>query len=534
MRLPSGARRLALTFTVSAAAAATGLVAAAELTGDGNRADATKHARGTGSVVFLHPDGTGPNHFGAARMYWYGPDAASPWDQLPHAAVYRGHMLDSVTGTSNGGATTHAFGYKVEAAGSFGRDGDGDAARPVLGLSGHPGSIMREAASAGHPVGVVNDGNIGEPGTGAFLAEVNNRNDWNEIARQMIEGRSGGDPQPWVIMGGGERNLLPDDRAGVHCPAGRNTGTDLQRGRTDGRDLIAVAQERGYVVVRTRAEFETLRAEVNRRPGYAPRVLGVFACHHLFNDRNEEQLRSEGFVDTTVPAGDRRGDLVLFGQPAPADGDPEDVAARKRSGQNPPTTAEMTALALTILRRAERAERRHFMLVVEPESNDNFANANNAIGTLTALKHANDTIAVVRDHISRNPRTLLLTAADSDAGGMQVLPQRSGEPVGTIPVNPAEGQPAVQNPLDGIGGRGTTAFETSPDQFGQTRGFGVAWTGTPDVTGGIVARAQGVNAQELRTRYSARFDNVDVYRLMYRTLFGTQLAYPAGRIAPAR
>jgi len=522
-----------VTFGVCAAAATTGLVTAAELTGDANRADATAQARGTGSVVFLHPDGAGPNHFGAARMYWYGPDAVSPWDRLPHTALYRGHMLDAVTGTSNGGATTHAFGYKVEAGGSFGRDGDGDAAREIRGLSGYPGSIMREAAASGHPVGVVNDGNIGEPGTGAFLAEVRNRNDWNEIARQMIEGRTPADPAPWVIMGGGERNLIPDDQAGVHCPAGRNTPADAQRGRTDGRDLIAVARERGYTVVRTRAEFEALRAEVERRANYTPRVLGVFACHHIFNDRNEEQLRAEGYVDPTIPAGDRRGDLVLFGQPAPLATDAEDVAARKRSGQNPPTAAEMTELAITILRRAERAERRRFMLVVEPESTDNFGNANNAIGSLTAAKHANDTIAVVRAHLRRDPRTLLLTAADSDASGMQVVPQTSGEPVGSVPVNPAEGQPAVQNPLDGIGGRGTTALQTAPDQFGETRGFGVAWVG-PDVTGGIVSRAEGVNAVELRTRYSQRFDNVDVYRLMYRTLFGTQLAYPTGRTAPGR
>jgi alkaline phosphatase len=28
----------------------------------------------TGSVVFFHPDGTGANHWSAARMYFKGPD----------------------------------------------------------------------------------------------------------------------------------------------------------------------------------------------------------------------------------------------------------------------------------------------------------------------------------------------------------------------------------------------------------------------------------------------------------------------------
>jgi hypothetical protein len=47
----------------------------------------------------------------------------------------------------------------------------------------------------------------------------------------MPRGREGaGDPQPHVIMGKGERNVLPDAQAGVHCPPDRTTPTDTQRG----------------------------------------------------------------------------------------------------------------------------------------------------------------------------------------------------------------------------------------------------------------------------------------------------------------
>ncbi len=64
--------------------------------------------------------------------------------------------------------------------------------------------------------------------------------------------------------------------------------------------------------------------------------------------------------------------------------------------------------------------------------------------------------------------------------------------------------------------------------------FAVSWIGTPDVSGGIVSRAQGLNAVELRRTFRGRFDNTDVYRLMYLTLFGTALPSSAGQTAPSR
>lgn len=99
------------------------LVATVSVTVAGTGIPELRRSSPTGNVIFIHPDGAGPNHWAAARIYWYGPDALSPWDTLPQMAAYRGHMADILTGTSNGGATTHAFGYKVEGPGSLGKDG---------------------------------------------------------------------------------------------------------------------------------------------------------------------------------------------------------------------------------------------------------------------------------------------------------------------------------------------------------------------------------------------------------------------------
>lgn len=195
----------------------------------------------TGSVIFFHPDGTGANHWSAARMYFKGPDGVLNWDRLPSMALYRGHMLNNLVGTSNGGATTHAFGYRVDGLGSFGKNGNGPDSVFINGLSGYQGSVMREAANAGIPVGLVNDGHIGEPGTGCFLAEVGNRNDWQEITRQMIQGRPGfSDTAPWVIMGGGEADTRPQGTTLVHRNHNQERGQALNADtslRSDALDL---------------------------------------------------------------------------------------------------------------------------------------------------------------------------------------------------------------------------------------------------------------------------------------------------------
>ncbi len=484
-------------------------------------ASATDGGGDPGNVVFLHPDGSGPNHWQAARSYWYGPDAVSPWDRLSELAVYRGHMADQLVGTSNGGATVHAFGFKVNGAGSFGTDVSGSGAtqetRLIDGLSGYEGSIMREAANSRHPVGVVNDGTLPEPGTGAFLAEVGDRNDFEAIALQMLEGRPDEDDRrPHVLLGGGERHFLPTGTQGVH-----GEGT-----RTDGRDLIEEAEDGGYVVIRTRAEFERLMDRLERSPNYAPRVLGLFASFHTFNDEDEEQLIADGLVDPGIDPADKRSNLILYGS---APGTP---------GYDPPTVAEMNRMALTILDRQAERRGRPFLLVSEPESVDNFGNTNNAIGTLTALKRSNDAIDELRAYTDRGDTTVL-TAADSDASGLQLIntrraPDGSLPAVGLAPVNPAFGLPDVGNPIDGLTGRATRSFEAEPDQFGQRLPFGILWTSGNDVQGGIVSRAEGPGAPLLRTQFRERFDNVDVYRFLYRSLFGELLPYPEGRRAPTR
>jgi alkaline phosphatase len=487
----------------------------------------------TGNVIFIHPDGTGANHWNAGRVYWYGPDALSPWDRLPEMALYRGHHSDQLTGTSNGGATVHAFGYKVVGPGSYGKDGGGDNARSITSLSGYSGSIMREAANAGHPVGVVNDGDAAEPGTGVFLTEVGGRDADTEIARQLIDGRPGAnDRAPFVVLGGGEAFFLPQDTPRCtdeitpDCAVHVDPITAATAERGDGRNLIKDAVANGWTVIRTRAEFDALWDRIRTERNFAPRVLGLFAADDIFNDVTEEQLIAAELINPDIPASDKRSNLIFYGD------------RPGTLGFNPPTAAEMTQMALTILERQAATARKPFMLVTEVESTDNLGNNDNAIGTLMAIKHANDVISAARSFQERVRNTLILTAADSDAGGMQIFSPPPRDEAGNVTT--ANGNPTGSDaqrmgfPLDGHYGRGTHPFTAAPDSSGRELRFAVGWIGTPDVAGGIISRAQGQNAELLRTVFNGRFDNTDVYRMMYLTLFGRGLPDGVGKPAPDR
>ena len=207
--------------------------------------------------------------------------------------------------------------------------------------------------------------------------------------------------------------------------------------RSDGRNLLQEAAADGWTVIRTRAEFDALLARVRDAatgdPYYAPKVLGLFGHDDLFNDHPEEELIRRGLVrapDAPMPPEARAfeaakiGPLALWGAP--------DGMAHEPFAANPPTAAEMTELALLILERRARRSGRPFGLVAEVESTDNLPNANNAMGTLRALKRADDLIATARDfQLERGPftasgdaETLLLTAADSDGSALHLMPLR--------------------------------------------------------------------------------------------------------------
>jgi len=426
------------------------------------------------NVIFIHPDGTTPSFFAAARMLHYGPDGELHWDRLLFTAVYKGHMKNRLTGTSNAGAVTHAYGIKVHAD-SYGLD---EAGKPVVSRSGQNLTILEEAKLAGFSVGMINAGTITEPGSGAFGARVADRDNHAEIARQLIMRPAGEEID--VIFGGGEVWFLPTAEVGKHGKKGR---------RADGINLIAEAIARGYRVIYTRDEL------LNLPPG-TTRVLGLFAAHDTYNDNNdeakpkyaytEEQLRAEGLTDY-------------------------DPAA--------PTFAQMVDAAIKILSK----DRKGFYLVAEEEGPDNMANfALNARGAIEATKRSDDAIGVARWFAKGKPNTLVITAADSEASGFNIIAPpslRDGNVVPTHELKRLDGTVYFTEHLDGRDGTNTPPFMSAPDRNGKRWPFAITWAARGDTAGSIVARASGHHADMLR----GTVDNTDIYRIKYRVLFNRLL-----------
>ncbi|MEO1005735.1 MAG: alkaline phosphatase, partial [Cyanobacteria bacterium J06638_38] len=429
----------------------------------------------TGNVIFIHPDGTSPSHYAAARFVSEGTDGRLNWDNMTDAGVYLGHMDDRLVGTSNAGAVTHAFGVKVQSD-SFGLDAEGN---PVTSLSGMEGTtILEEAIAADKPTAVINSGFIAEPGTGAFLSDADDRSNVAEITAEIVE--SGVD----VIMGGGEIHYLPVGTVGRFGEEGI---------REDGRNLIEEAEEMGYTIVFDREELEGLSADTEK-------VLGIFAAEDTYNDTDEASLVEEGFVD-------ENGELILYGQPG---------------NENPPRIAEMLEATLGLDQFANAED--GFMIVMEEEGSDNFPNNNNAAGGIEATLRADEAIGVAQDFVDNvDPNTLILTAADSDAGGLEVDDvDLDSETVGTIGIQSTlasfgDDADGIEVPLDGTTGNDTAPFTTGAgDADGDNFAFGVTYASTTDVAGSIVSKAYGLNSDML----GSTVDNTDMYRIMYETLFG--------------
>ncbi|MEM8503704.1 MAG: alkaline phosphatase [Cyanobacteria bacterium P01_D01_bin.1] len=456
---------------------------------DLNGRQAPEPTADTGNVIFIHPDGASPSHYAAARFASVGTDGRLNWDQMSDAGVYLGHIDDRLVATSNAGAVVHAYGVKPFA-GSYGFDAPVDeGGEEIVSLSGVPDTIMQEAQDAGKAVGIINSGFIAEPGTGVFLADADSRRATEEITAEVLD--SGAE----VILGAGETDYLPVGTVGLFGEEGT---------REDGRNLIEEATEAGYTIVYNREELMAVDT------ASTDRLLGIFAAEDTYNDTFEDNLRAQGLVDED-------GDLLLYGQPP--------------LNPNPPTVAEMMEVALPIL----DSDPDGFMLVLEEEATDNFGNNNNAAGVIEAALRADEAIGLALDFVDNvDPNTLILTAADSDAGGLEVDDTPIGE--GTFGLTEPESDFTIRTQaetqafgsgadgtlvqLDDVDGSNNGNFEPfvtgAPDADGDIFDFGVAWASLTDVNGAIVSKAYGLNSGDL----PATSDNTDMYRLMYQTLFG--------------
>ena len=120
-----------------------------------------------------------------------------------------------------------------------------------------------------------------------------------------------------------------------------------------------------------------------------------------------------------------------------------------------------------------------------------------------------------RGFVDANPRTLMLTTADSEAGGLAIIGPGTAQQVVRA------GQPLPERdrngaPVDGQTGTRGEAWLSAPDRAGNRHPFAMSWATLTDTSGGVLVRGVGLNSEFI----TGTMDNVDVYRIMYRTLFG--------------
>ena len=144
--------------------------------------------------------------------------------------------------------------------------------------------------------------------------------------------------------------------------------------------------------------------------------------------------------------------------------------------------------------------------MIEEEGTDDMSGDGNAVGALEALRRADETVGVIRAFVEGRTDTLMLMAADSDAGGLQVLSGREARAVGGL--------------FSRLSGQQEDLFLSVPDAQGVRHPFRIAYAGSSHIAGGTLVRAAGFNAD----RVEPLMDNTDGYQLRYETLFGIRLS----------
>lgn len=333
---------------------------------------ATPAAAQKNNVILFVGDGMGVSTVTSTRIAMVGVDGQLAMDRMPYTAISRTASADYITPDSAAtmsammtGVNTNTgvigYGPTTEYA-DFNGNGNG----PRLT------NIGELATSMGYAVGIVTTTRVTHATPAAVFAHVNNRNQENEIAAQMVPGGAGyndrlGDGLH-VIFGGGRRHFLPTSASDDEGVPGR---------RSDGRDLRNELQQRGYRYVWNRQGFNSLSG--------SGRAVGLFASSHL------------------------------------------EYEADRDSGQ--PSLEEMTRKAIQIL----TATGKPYFLMVEGGRIDHAHHAGNAFRAFTDTRMFDRAINTAQRSVNLNKTLILATADHSHVFTIAGYPMR---PLGDLRYNP--------------------------------------------------------------------------------------------------
>ncbi len=315
---------------------------------------------GADNVILFIGDGAGLAQVAAARMAARGPDGRLAVDELEDIGLVTTHSASGLTTDSAAGATAYATGHKTTN-GWLSVAPDGTRLK----------TLVEYAREAGMGTGIVTTTGVTHATPAAFAAHVNDRGAQAQIAPMMVA------TGPDVLLGGGRSLWLPKGAPGSE--------------RADSLDVVALAQQAGYMVVTDRIGL------LAANPRATPRLLGLFALGHL------------SYVVDSVSTAE-------------------------------PSLAEMTRSAIDRLQHS----RRGFFLMVEGGRIDHACHGHEGTKAIWEVLSLDQAIREAIDFAHRDRHTLVIFVADHETGGLSVanglydgfpaIPRRDGQPERTAPL----------------------------------------------------------------------------------------------------
>ncbi|MFC1729207.1 alkaline phosphatase [candidate division KSB1 bacterium] len=281
------------------------------------------------NIIFFIGDGMGITEIASARIKTVGPNGKLYMDRMPVTGFSTTHSSDNIVTDSAASGTALATGMKTEN-GMIGMTPDGTSYQ----------SILRAAQDKGMQTGVIATSTITHATPASFVAHVPERNDQAKIAEHLIMSNVN------VLLGGGKHFFIPSTSEGSE--------------RTDSRNLLDEAKQRGYSFVETK---EALALQRNGR------VLGLFQY---------------GPMTTQEPE---------------------------------PSIAEMTAKAVDLLKESQNG----FFLMVEGSQIDWAGHDNDEQENYRQTLLFDMAVKEGLEFALQNRETLIVVTADHETGGMNIV-----------------------------------------------------------------------------------------------------------------
>jgi len=241
------------------------------------------------NVIFFLGDGMGINTLTAARIYAVGESGELTIDTLPESAFVKTWSNDAQVTDSAASMSAYMTGVKQNN-GVISMSGDTRAMAPAAdGASrcenGEPVPTLLELAKArGLATGIVTMTSVTDATPAATYAHACHRKLQNQIAAMMVPGGAGYNTALGggidLVVGGGAQYFKPAAGGGK---------------RTDGRDLLAELQARGYRTAFDAASFAALA------PSIQP-AIALFAQDDLAYDAERDPARQPSLAEMTRKA----------------------------------------------------------------------------------------------------------------------------------------------------------------------------------------------------------------------------------------